>query len=147
MNIKRQREEQIKQKLTDMGNMGIDATSSPPDFEASPLVDTEPPPKVEKDTSEPVVATDTPTHSEDDLSARYAVYQEEFLHSRPILHRVNCGISSSTMQILRNVVKDLEEDVPVSVFVDNILVAHLRMYCDLINSVASERRRSITIPK
>ncbi|PIE83880.1 MAG: hypothetical protein CSA07_04715 [Bacteroidia bacterium] len=78
---------------------------------------------------------------EEDRAVLHGAYRNEFLAHRPIARQTNCGIDSSTLDILRNILQDLREDVPLPVFINNILVSHLRRHRLLINGLISERRR------
>ena len=50
-----------------------------------------------------------------------------------------------TLQLLRNVLHDLNERVPMASYIENILREHLRAHQNLLNDAADKQRRLNTL--
>ena len=59
------------------------------------------------------------------------------------------GVGKSTLaevlQLLRNLVRDLRVETSITSYIENIILDHLKTHQELLNQIASQRRRDKTI--
>ncbi len=135
----------ILQSMEMMGNVGLGAGDARPSFEGPGPGDAgfgggaDAAPPGGDGGGAPEVATE----------AAFGAYRSEFLCARPIRHRTTVNVDEETLRILRHVLADLGVAAELSMgnFIDNILLGHLRAHRELINRVAAELRRDVTIPE
>lgn len=142
----------LSSKLKEMAEDGI----SPKNDEA--VAEFDPPlrkkssardPELQTDSSkqreeEPISLKESPIQTEE-RGMTIEEYRSRYFHpSRNRQHR-SVGLSSDTLDILRNVLHDLDERTPISSYIDRILREHLREHQDLLNNACSKQRRKTTI--
>ena len=72
-------------------------------------------------------------------------YRSHFFQPSRTGQRRSVGLSSDTLDILRNVLHDLDERTPISSYIDQILRGHLQEPQDLLNTACTRQRRKTTI--
>ncbi|WP_418313743.1 DUF3408 domain-containing protein, partial [Porphyromonas sp.] len=55
------------------------------------------------------------------------------------------SIHTEVLQLLRNVVSDLRVETSITSYIENIILDHLKTHQELLNQIASQRRRDKTI--
>lgn len=139
----------VEAKLKEMGEDGVMKEGSkvthafdPPEEEdceapmpSTPLV-VEP-----KSQSEERPINSGPTSEEMDI-ARYA---ECYFQPVRLRERTAFTMSGETLQLLRNVLQDLGERIPMASYIDNIIRQHLRQHQEMLNKAAAKQRRKTTL--
>lgn len=72
-------------------------------------------------------------------------YRNRFLQTSRFTQRTAFTMNVETLQLLRNVLHDLNERVPMASYIENILREHLRAHQDLLNDAADKQRRLNTL--
>ncbi|WP_281674391.1 DUF3408 domain-containing protein [Porphyromonas asaccharolytica] len=76
----------------------------------------------------------------------FAAYEERFLTSvRDGRNKSGFSIHTEVLQLLRNVVSDLRVETSITSYIENIILDHLKTHQELLNQIASQRRRDKTI--
>ena len=76
----------------------------------------------------------------------FAAYEERFLTSvRDGRNKSGFSIHTEVLQLLRNVVSDLRVETSITSYIENIVLDHLKTHQELLNQIASQRRRDKTI--
>lgn len=73
-------------------------------------------------------------------------YRSKFFVPTRIKHKTAFTVNVETLDILRNVLQDLNERVPMAAYIENILREHLSTHRELLNQASAKQRRKITIP-
>lgn len=73
-------------------------------------------------------------------------YRSKYFSPTRIKHKTAFTVNVETLDILRNVLQDLNERVPMAAYIENILREHLRTHRELLNQASAKQRRKITIP-
>lgn len=73
-------------------------------------------------------------------------YRSKYFSPTRIKHKTAFTVNVETLDILRNVLQDLNERVPMVAYIENILREHLRTHRELLNQASAKQRRKITIP-
>lgn len=73
-------------------------------------------------------------------------YRSKFFVPTRIKHKTAFTVNVETLDILRNVLQDLNERVPMAAYIENILREHLSTHRELLNQATAKQRRKITIP-
>lgn len=73
-------------------------------------------------------------------------YRRTYFSSLRIREKTSFTMNVETLDILRNVLQDLHEHVPMVSYIDNILREHLKAHRDLLNQATAKQRRKTTIP-
>ena len=168
--LKEQRERLLQAKMREMANIGVTKRTAEniPDFDEPIDLDEEPTLEEECNAvSEPEETTSsTPTTSSQasqrhsskrklsDKEAKkpssstleFAAYEERFLTSvRDGRNKSGFSIHTEVLQLLRNVVSDLRVETSITSYIENIILDHLKTHQELLNQIASQRRRNKTI--
>lgn len=170
--LKEQRERLLQAKMREMANIGVTKRTAEniPDFDEPIDLDEEPTleenPTLEEEcnaVSETEETTaSTPTTSQRHISKRklldkeakkpssstleFAKYEERFLTSvRDGRNKSGFSIHTEVLQLLRNVVSDLRVETSITSYIENIILDHLKTHQELLNQIASQRRRDKTI--
>ena len=169
--LKEQRERLLQAKMREMANIGVTKRTAEniPDFDEP--IDLEEEPTLEKnptleaecnafsETEETTSSTPTTTqasqrHSSEKKSTprscsstlEFAAYEERFLTSvRDGRNKSGFSIHTEVLQLLRNVVSDLRVETSITSYIENIILDHLKTHQELLNQIASQRRRNKTI--
>ena len=76
----------------------------------------------------------------------FTAYEERFLTSvRDGRNKSGFSIHTEVLQLLRNVVSDLRVETSITSYIENIILDHLKTHQELLNQIASQRRRDKTI--
>lgn len=76
----------------------------------------------------------------------FVAYEERFLTSvRDGRNKSGFSIHTEVLQLLRNVVSDLRVETSITSYIENIILDHLKTHQELLNQIASQRRRDKTI--
>lgn len=170
--LKEQRERLLQAKMREMANIGVTKRTAEniPDFDEPIDLDEEPTleenPTLE-DECNAVSETEgttasTPTTSPQAfqrLSSKkkstprscssaqeFAAYEDRFLTSvRDGRNKSGFSIHTEVLQLLRNVVSDLRVETSITSYIENIVLDHLKTHQELLNQIASQRRRDKTI--
>ena len=170
--LKEQRERLLQAKMREMANIGVTKRTAEniPDFDEPIDLDEEPTleenPTLEaecnavSETEETTVSTPTssPQASQRHSSKKkpnprscssaleFAAYEERFLTSvRDGRNKSGFSIHTEVLQLLRNVVSDLRVETSITSYIENIILDHLKTHQELLNQIASQRRRDKTI--
>ena len=168
--LKEQRERLLQAKMREMANIGVTKRTAEniPDFDEPIDLDEEPTLEAVRNAiSETEEATaSTPTTSPQasqrhsykrklsDKEAKkpssstleFAAYEERFLTSvRDGRNKSGFSIHTEVLQLLRNVVSDLRVETSITSYIENIILDHLKTHQELLNQIASQRRRDKTI--
>lgn len=73
-------------------------------------------------------------------------YEKRFFVNRTYDFRVSFSLNRATLDILRQILKDMDSRATLSSFVENILLDHLHTYRSLINDATADKPRKPTIP-
>lgn len=73
-------------------------------------------------------------------------YRRTYFTPFRIREKTSFTMNAETLDILRNVLQDLRERVPMVSYIDNILREHLKVHRDLLNQATAKQRRKTTIP-
>lgn len=73
-------------------------------------------------------------------------YRSTYFAPLRIREKTSFTMNAETLEILRNVLQDLHERVPMVTYIDHILRAHLKEHRDLLNQATAKQRRKTTIP-
>ena len=166
--LKEQRERLLQAKMREMANIGVTKRTADniPDFDEPIDLDEEP--TLEEETEETTASTSTtsPHASQSHSSKRklsdkgekkpnprscsstleFAAYEERFLTSvRDGRNKSGFSIHTEVLQLLRNVVSDLRVETSITSYIENIILDHLKTHQELLNQIASQRRRNKTI--
>ena len=166
--LKEQRERLLQAKMREMANIGVTKRTAEniPDFDEPIDLDEEP--TLEEETEETTASTSTtsPHASQSHSSKRklsdkgekkpnprscsstleFAAYEERFLTSvRDGRNKSGFSIHTEVLQLLRNVVSDLRVETSITSYIENIILDHLKTHQELLNQIASQRRRDKTI--
>ena len=172
--LKEQRERLLQAKMREMANIGVTKRTAEniPDFDEPIDLDEEP--TLEEacnavsETEETTASTPTtsPQASQRHSSKRklsdkdekrpnprsysstleFAGYEERFLTSvRDGRNKSGFSIHTEVLQLLRNVVSDLRVETSITSYIENIILDHLKTHQELLNQIASQRRRDKTI--
>lgn len=166
--LKEQRERLLQAKMREMANIGVTKRTADniPDFDEPIDLDEEP--TLEEETEETTASTSTtsPHASQSHSSKRklsdkgekkpnprscsstleFAAYEERFLRSvRDGRNKSGFSIHTEVLQLLRNVVSDLRVETSITSYIENIILDHLKTHQELLNQIASQRRRNKTI--
>lgn len=172
--LKEQRERLLQAKMREMANIGVTKRTAEniPDFDEPIDLDEEPTleeecnavSEIEETTAS--ISTSSPQASQRHSSKRklsdkdekrpnprscsstleFAVYEERFLTSvRDGRNKSGFSIHTEVLQLLRNVVSDLRVETSITSYIENIILDHLKMHQELLNQIASQRRRDKTI--
>lgn len=172
--LKEQRERLLQAKMREMANIGVTKRTAEniPDFDEPIDLDEEP--TLEEvcnavsETEETTASTPTtsPQASQRHSSKRklsdkeekkpnprscsssleFAAYEERFLTSvRDGRNKSGFSIHTEVLQLLRNVVSDLRVETSITSYIENIILDHLKTHQELLNQIASQRRRDKTI--
>ncbi|CQB87457.1 Protein of uncharacterised function (DUF3408) [Chlamydia trachomatis] len=166
--LKEQRERLLQAKMREMANIGVTKRTAEniPDFDEPIDLDEEP--TLEEETEETTASTSTtsPHASQSHSSKRklsdkgekkpnprscsstleFAAYEERFLTSvRDGRNKSGFSIHTEVLQLLRNVVSDLRVETSITSYIENIILDHLKTHQELLNQIASQRRRNKTI--
>lgn len=87
-----------------------------------------------------------PKKSDKQTDMTISEYESMFLTNRQIDYRTSFPMNRITLDILRNILRDLESRTSLSSFIENILLDHLQTYRTLINTATEEKIRKPTIP-
>lgn len=80
------------------------------------------------------------------LTLEFVAYEERFLTSvRDGRNKSGFSIHTEVLQLLRNVVSDLRVETSITSYIENIILDHLKTHQELLNQIASQRRRDKTI--
>lgn len=172
--LKEQRERLLQAKMREMANIGVTKRTAEniPDFDEPIDLDEEPTLEEEcnavSETEEATASTPTtsPQASQRHSSKRkhsdkeeqkpsprscsstleFAAYEERFLTSvRDGRNKSGFSIHTEVLQLLRNVVSDLRVETSITSYIENIILDHLKTHQELLNQIASQRRRDKTI--
>ena len=170
--LKEQRERLLQAKMREMANIGVTKRTADniPDFDEPIDLDEEPTleenPTLEEEcnavseTEETTASTPTssPQTSQRHSSKKkpnprscssaleFAAYEERFLTSvRDGRNKSGFSIHTEVLQLLRNVVSDLRVETSITSYIENIVLDHLKTHQELLNQIASQRRRNKTI--
>ena len=164
--LKEQRERLLQAKMREMANIGVTKRTAEniPDFDEPIDLDVEP--TLEEacnavsETEETTAFTPTTSpqasqrHSSKKKSTprscsstlEFAAYEERFLTSvRDGRNKSGFSIHTEVLQLLRNVVSDLRVETSITSYIENIILDHLKTHQELLNQIASQRRRNKTI--
>ena len=172
--LKEQRERLLQAKMREMANIGVTKRTAEniPDFDEPIDLDEEPTleeecnavSEIEETTAS--ISTSSPQASQRHSSKRklsdkdekrpnprscsstleFAVYEERFLTSvRDGRNKSGFSIHTEVLQLLRNVVSDLRVETSITSYIENIILDHLKTHQELLNQIASQRRRDKTI--
>ena len=170
--LKEQRERLLQAKMKEMANIGVTKRTAEniPDFDEPIDLDEEP--TLEKnqtleeecnavsETEETTasISTSPPQASQRHSSKKkstprscsstleFAAYEERFLTSvRDGRNKSGFSIHTEVLQLLRNVVSDLRVETSITSYIENIVLDHLKTHQELLNQIASQRRRNKTI--
>lgn len=72
-------------------------------------------------------------------------YRTRYLQSIRLRERTNFTMSADTLQVLRNILRDLGERVSMACYIDNILREHLKEHKELLNNATAKHRRKVAI--
>lgn len=72
-------------------------------------------------------------------------YAECYFQPVRLRERTAFTMSGETLQLLRNVLQDLGERVPMASYIDNIIRQHLRQHQEMLNKAAAKQRRKTTL--
>lgn len=133
----------VEAKLKEMGEDGVmkegskvtQAFDPPEEMEET---ETKPQAQEQTITAKPAIAT----ASEEMDIARYA---ECYFQPVRLRERTAFTMSGETLQLLRNVLQDLGERVPMASYIDNIIRQHLRQHQEMLNKAAAKQRRKTTL--
>ena len=170
--LKEQRERLLQAKMREMANIGVTKRTAEniPDFDEPIDLDEEPTleenPTLE-DECNAVSETEgttasTPTTSPQAFqrhsskkkpnprscssAQEFAAYEDRFLTSvRDGRNKSGFSIHTEVLQLLRNVVSDLRVETSITSYIENIVLDHLKTHQELLNQIASQRRRDKTI--
>lgn len=170
--LKEQRERLLQAKMREMANIGVTKRTAEniPDFDEPIDLDEEPTleenPTLEEahnavsETEETTasIPTTPPQASQRhnskkkstprscSLTLEFAAYEERFLTSvRDGRNKSGFSIHTEVLQLLRNVVSDLRVETSITSYIENIILDHLKTHQELLNQIASQRRRDKTI--
>ena len=170
--LKEQRERLLQAKMREMANIGVTKRTAEniPDFDEPIDLNEEPTleenPTLEEacnavsETEETTSSTPTTSsqasqrHSSKKKSTprscssilEFAAYEERFLTSvRDGRNKSGFSIHTEVLQLLRNVVSDLRVETSITSYIENIILDHLKTHQELLNQIASQRRRNKTI--
>ena len=170
--LKEQRERLLQAKMREMANIGVTKRTAEniPDFDEPIDLDEEPTleenPTLEEacnavsETEETTasISTTPPQASQRHSSKKkstprscssaleFAAYEERFLTSvRDGRNKSGFSIHTEVLQLLRNVVSDLRVETSITSYIENIILDHLKTHQELLNQIASQRRRDKTI--
>ena len=168
--LKEQRERLLQAKMREMANIGVTKRTAEniPDFDEPIDLDKEPTLEAVRnaisETEEATASTPTtsPQASQRHSSKRklsdkeakkpssstleFAAYEERFLTSvRDGRNKSGFSIHTEVLQLLRNVVSDLRVETSITSYIENIILDHLKTHQELLNQIASQRRRDKTI--
>ena len=164
--LKEQRERLLQAKMREMANIGVTKRTAEniPDFDEPIDLDVEPTLEEEcnavSETEETTASTPTtsPQASQRHNSKKkstprscsstleFAAYEERFLTSvRDGRNKSGFSIHTEVLQLLRNVVSDLRVETSITSYIENIILDHLKTHQELLNQIASQRRRDKTI--
>lgn len=171
--LKEQRERLLQAKMREMANIGVTKRTAEniPDFDEPIDLDEEPTLEEEcnavSETEETTASTPTPTQASQHHSSKrklsdkgekkpnprscsstleFAAYEERFLTSvRDGRNKSGFSIHTEVLQLLRNVVSDLRVETSITSYIENIILDHLKTHQELLNQIASQRRRNKTI--
>lgn len=168
--LKEQRERLLQAKMREMANIGVTKRTAEniPDFDEPIDLDEEPTLEAVRnaisETEEATASTPTtsPQASQRHSSKRklsdkeakkpssstleFAAYEERFLTSvRDGCNKSGFSIHTEVLQLLRNVVSDLRVETSITSYIENIILDHLKTHQELLNQIASQRRRDKTI--
>lgn len=74
-----------------------------------------------------------------------ARYAECYFQPVRLRERTAFTMSGETLQLLRNVLQDLGERIPMASYIDNIIRQHLRQHQEMLNKAAAKQRRKTTL--
>lgn len=171
--LKEQREQLLQAKMREMANIGVTKRTAEniPDFDEPIDLDEEPTLEAVRnaisETEEATASTPTPTQASQHHSSKrklsdkdekrpnprscsstleFAAYEERFLTSvRDGRNKSGFSIHTEVLQLLRNVVSDLRVETSITSYIENIILDHLKTHQELLNQIASQRRRDKTI--
>lgn len=168
--LKEQRERLLQAKMREMANIGVTKRTAEniPDFDEPIDLDEEPTLEAasnavsETEETTASIPTSSPQASQrhsykrklSDKEAKkpssstleFAVYEERFLTSvRDGRNKSGFSIHTEVLQLLRNVVSDLRVETSITSYIENIILDHLKTHQELLNQIASQRRRDKTI--
>lgn len=168
--LKEQRERLLQAKMREMANIGVTKRTAEniPDFDEPIDLDEEPTLEEEcnagSETEETTSSTPTTSsqasqrHSSkrklsdkgekkpSSSAQEFAAYEERFLISvRDGRNKSGFSIHTEVLQLLRNVVSDLRVETSITSYIENIILDHLKTHQELLNQIASQRRRDKTI--
>ena len=172
--LKEQRERLLQAKMREMANIGVTKRTAEniPDFDEPIDLDEEPTLEEEcnavSETEETTssIPTSSPQASQRHSSKRklsdkdekkptprscssaqeFTAYEERFLTSvRDGRNKSGFSIHTEVLQLLRNVVSDLRVETSITSYIENIILDHLKTHQELLNQIASQRRRNKTI--
>ena len=170
--LKEQRERLLQAKMREMANIGVTKRTAEniPDFDEPIDLDEEPTleknPTLEEacnavsETEETTasIPTSSPQASQRHSSKKkpnprscssileFAAYEERFLTSvRDGRNKSGFSIHTEVLQLLRNVVSDIRVETSITSYIENIILDHLKTHQELLNQIASQRRRDKTI--
>ena len=172
--LKEQRERLLQAKMREMANIGVTKRTAEniPDFDEPIDLDVEP--TLEEacnavsETEETTAFTPTtspqasqrhsskrklsdkekkkPTSRSCSSAQEFTAYEERFLTSvRDGRNKSGFSIHTEVLQLLRNVVSDLRVETSITSYIENIILDHLKTHQELLNQIASQRRRDKTI--
>ena len=171
--LKEQRERLLQAKMREMANIGVTKRTADniPDFDEP--IDLDEGPTLEavrnavSEIEETTASTPTPTQASQHHSSKrklsdkdekkpnprscsstleFAAYEERFLTSvRDGRNKSGFSIHTEVLQLLRNVVSDLRVETSITSYIENIILDHLKTHQELLNQIASQRRRDKTI--
>lgn len=171
--LKEQRERLLQAKMREMANIGVTKRTAEniPDFDEPIDLDEEPTLEAVRNAvseiEETTASTPTPTQASQHHSSKrklsdkdekrpnprscsstleFAGYEERFLTSvRDGRNKSGFSIHTEVLQLLRNVVSDLRVETSITSYIENIILDHLKTHQELLNQIASQRRRDKTI--
>lgn len=172
--LKEQRERLLQAKMREMANIGVTKRTADniPDFDEPIDLDEEPTLEEEcnavSETEETTSSTPTtssqasqrhsskrklsdkgekkPNPRSCSSTLKFAAYEERFLTSvRDGRNKSGFSIHTEVLQLLRNVVSDLRVETSITSYIENIILDHLKTHQELLNRIASQRRRDKTI--
>lgn len=163
--LKEQRERLLQAKMREMANIGVTKRTAEniPDFDEPIDLDEEPTLEDEcnavSETEETTASTPTTSQASQRHSSKkkstprsststleFAAYEERFLTSvRDGRNKSGFSIHTEVLQLLRNVVSDLRVETSITSYIENIILDHLKTHQELLNQIASQRRRDKTI--
>lgn len=172
--LKEQRERLLQAKMREMANIGVTKRTAEniPDFDEPIDLDEEPTLEEEYNVVSEIEETtastpiSSPQASQRHSSKRklsdkgeekpnprscsstleFAAYEERFLTSvRDGRNKSGFSIHTEVLQLLRNVVSDLRVETSITSYIENIILDHLKTHQELLNQIASQRRRDKTI--